>query len=311
MTLHFIHLPESKNKYQMILIDGKKTAEEIKAELKTAVEAIVKKGVRAPHLAAILVGNNGASETYIAAKVRACKQVGFQSTLVRFPETVSEKELLEKVMEINNNDGIDGLIVQLPLPKHISEKKVTETILPEKDVDGFHPLNVGKLALNLPTFISATPYGIMQLLERYKIETAGKHCVILGRSNIVGSPVSILLARNSQPGNCTVTLCHSRTKNIEYYTRQADILVAALGKPEFVKAAMVKEGVVVIDVGITRVEAPGTEKGYRIVGDVDFKEVAPKSSYITPVPGGVGPMTIVALLKNTLLSLNNKLIINP
>lgn len=295
----------------MTLIDGKKTAEEIKAELSVEVQNIVAKYGKRPRLAAILVGNDGASETYVAAKVKACKQVGLESTLVRFPVTVSETELLEKVREINENADIDGLIVQLPLPKHISEKRVTETISPEKDVDGFHPLNVGKLALNLPTFISATPYGIIQLLERYKIETAGKHCVILGRSNIVGSPVSILLSRNSYPGNCTVTLCHSRTKNIEEYTKQADILIAALGKPEFVKAAMVKEKVVVIDVGITRVEAPETTKGYRIAGDVDFNDVAPKCSYITPVPGGVGPMTIVALLKNTLLSLSNKLIPNP
>ncbi len=294
----------------MILIDGKQTAEIIKAELAVEVENIVKNGGKQPHLAAILVGNDGASETYIASKVKACKKVGFKSTLINFPATVSENELLQKVIEINNNADIDGLIVQLPLPKHISEKKVTETILPEKDVDGFHPLNVGKLALNLPTFISATPYGIMQLLERYKIETAGKHCVILGRSNIVGSPVSILLSRNTYPGNCTVTLCHSRTKNLEYYTKQADILIAALGKPDFVKANMVKDGVVVIDVGITRVSAPGTEKGYHITGDVDFDDVAPKCSYITPVPGGVGPMTIVALLKNTLLSLNNNLITN-
>jgi len=290
----------------MILIDGKQTSEAIKAELAAEVENLVRNGGKIPHLAAILVGNDGASETYIASKVKACKKVGFHSSLFRFPDTISETELLAKVTEINNDADIDGLIVQLPLPKHISEKKVTETILPEKDVDGFHPLNVGKLALNLPTFVSATPFGIMQLLERYKIETAGKHCVVLGRSNIVGSPVSILLSRNTYPGNCTVTLCHSKTKNLEFYTKQADILVAALGKPGFVKANMVKEGVVVIDVGITRVEAPGTEKGYRIIGDVDFDEVAPKCSYITPVPGGVGPMTIVALLKNTLLSLKNK-----
>ncbi len=294
----------------MILIDGKQTAETIKAELAAEVDDIIKNGGKQPHLAAILVGNDGASETYISSKVKACKKVGFQSTLIRFPATVTESELLAKVEEINNNDDIDGLIVQLPLPKHISEKKVTETILPEKDVDGFHPVNVGKLALSMPTFVSATPYGIMQLLERYKIETSGKHCVVLGRSNIVGSPVSILLSRNTYPGNCTVTLCHSRTPDIEKYTRQADILVVALGKPGFVKANMVKDGVVVIDVGITRVEAPGTEKGYRIMGDVDFDQVAPKSSYITPVPGGVGPMTIVALLKNTLLSLSNKLSIN-
>ena len=294
----------------MILIDGKQTAEQIKTELALEVENIVKNGGKRPHLSAILVGNDGASETYIASKVKACKKAGFESTLIRLPATVTEKELLEEVIKINNNSDIDGLIVQLPLPKHISEKKVTETILPEKDVDGFHPLNVGKLALNLPTFVSATPYGIMQLLERYKIETTGKHCVVLGRSNIVGSPVSILLSRNSYPGNCTVTLCHSRTPDIEKYTREADILVVALGKPGFVKANMVKPGVVVIDVGITRVDAPGTDKGYRIMGDVDFDEVAPVSSYITPVPGGVGPMTIVALLKNTLLSLSNKLNIN-
>ncbi len=294
----------------MILIDGKQTAEQIKTELALEVENIVKNGGKRPHLAAILVGNDGASETYIASKVKACKKVGFNNTLIRFPADVTEAELLEEVIKINTNQDIDGLIVQLPLPKHISEKKVTETILPEKDVDGFHPLNVGKLALNLPTFVSATPYGIMQLLERYKIETAGKHCVVLGRSNIVGSPVSILLSRNTYPGNCTVTLCHSRTPDIEKHTREADILVVALGKPGFVKAGMVKPGVVVIDVGITRVDAPGTEKGYRIMGDVDFDEVAPVSSYITPVPGGVGPMTIVALLKNTLLSLSNKLTIN-
>lgn len=294
----------------MTLIDGKKTAAEIKQELAAEVENIVNSGGKRPHLAAILVGNDGASETYIASKVKACKAIGFESTLVRFPASVTEEELLAQVEKINHNPDINGLIVQLPLPKHISEKKVTETILPEKDVDGFHPLNVGKLALNLPTFVSATPYGIMQLLEHYKIETAGKHCVILGRSNIVGSPLSILLSRNSSPGNCTVTLCHSRTKNLEQYTKQADILIAALGKPGFVKAGMVKPGVVVIDVGITRVDDPSSPKGYRIRGDVDFDEVAPVSSYITPVPGGVGPMTIVGLLKNTLLSLKNHLTIN-
>jgi len=282
-----------------MLLDGKKISEEVIEELTKEVSAMVAVGNRPPHLAAILVGNDGPSETYVASKVKACKKIGLGSTLIRLPADVSESRILEEIDSINKNDEIDGLIVQLPLPKHINEEKITESVLPEKDVDGFHPLNVGKLVLGLPTFISATPKGIMELLKRYNIETSGKHCVVLGRSNIVGTPMANLLSRNSNPGNCTVTLCHSRTQNLAEFTRAADILVVALGKAEFVTADMVKEGATVIDVGITRVEDSTKPHGYVLKGDVAFEEVKQKVSYITPVPGGVGRMTIAALLQNT------------
>lgn len=287
-------------------LDGKRISEEVKEELAIEVGKMLESGQRAPHLAAILVGSDGASETYVASKVKACEKIGFGSTLVRLDENVSESRLLDEIDKINANDDIDGLIVQLPLPQHIDEQKVTERVLPEKDVDGFHPVNVGKLVLGLPTFVSATPKGIMELLKRYNIETSGKHCVVLGRSNIVGTPMANLLSRNSNPGNCTVTLCHSRTQNLAEFTRAADILVVALGRPEFVTADMVKEGVVVIDVGITRVEDSSNPRGYVIKGDVAFDEVESKASYITPVPGGVGRMTIAALLQNTLQARLNK-----
>jgi methylenetetrahydrofolate dehydrogenase (NADP+)/methenyltetrahydrofolate cyclohydrolase len=290
-----------------VLLDGKKISDDVKAELAEEVKGMVAQGLRPPHLAAILVGNDGASETYVASKVKSCNAIGFGSTLVRLPSDVSEERLLQEIDAINENDEIDGLIVQLPLPKHIYEQKVTERVLPEKDVDGFHPVNVGKLVLGLPTFVSATPKGIMEMLKRYNIETSGKHCVVLGRSNIVGTPMANLLSRNSNPGNCTVTLCHSRTKNLSEFTRTADILIVALGKSEFVTADMVKEGAVVVDVGITRVEDSSNPKGYVIKGDVAFDEVEKKASFITPVPGGVGRMTIAALLQNTLQSRTNSI----
>ena len=286
----------------MILLDGKKTANDIKNEIAIKVASLVAGGGKKPHLAAILVGSDGASETYVNAKVKACNKVGFDSTLVRFNADVSEEELLAEVKKINNNSDIDGLIVQLPLPAHIDEMKVTETINPIKDVDGFHPANIGRMALNLPTYLPATPAGILELLERYKIETSGKHCVVIGRSHIVGSPMSILMARNNNPGNCTVTLTHSRTQNLKEITKTADILIVALGKAEFVTADMVKDGVCIIDVGITRVKSDKTISGWKLLGDVAFDEVSKKSSFITPVPGGVGPMTIAMLLKNTLVS---------
>jgi len=286
----------------MILLDGKKTANDIKEEIAVEVASLISAGGKKPHLAAILVGSDGASETYVNAKVKACNKVGFQSTLVRLTNDVTEEELLAEVEKINNNSDIDGLIVQLPLPKHIDEMKVTETILPSKDVDGFHPANIGRMALNLPTFLPATPAGILELLNRYKVETSGKHCVVIGRSHIVGSPMSILMARNSNPGNCTVTLTHSRTKNLKEITKTADILIVALGKAEFVTADMVKKEVCIIDVGITRVKSDKTKSGWKLLGDVDFEKVQEKSSFITPVPGGVGPMTIAMLLKNTLVS---------
>ena len=286
----------------MILLDGKKTANDIKNEIAIKVASLVAGGGKKPHLAAILVGSDGASETYVNAKVKACNKVGFDSTLVRFNADVSEEELLAEVKKINNNSDIDGLIVQLPLPAHIDEMKVTETINPIKDVDGFHPANIGRMALNLPTYLPATPAGILELLERYKIETSGKHCVVIGRSHIVGSPISILMARNNNPGNCTVTLTHSRTQNLKEITKTADILIVALGKAEFVTADMVKDGVCIIDVGITRVKSDKTKSGWKLLGDVAFDEVSKKSSFITPVPGGVGPMTIAMLLKNTLVS---------
>lgn len=291
----------------MILLDGKKISEEVKAELAQQVRMMVANGSRPPHLAAILVGNDGASETYVASKVKSCREIGFGSTLIRLSADVTEAELLAEVEKINANSEIDGLIVQLPLPRHIDEQRVTEAVLPNKDVDGFHPMNLGKLVLSMPTFISATPAGIMELFRRYGVETAGKHCVVVGRSNIVGTPISILLSRNSSPGNCTVTLCHSRTANLVEYTKNADILIVALGRPEFITGEMVKDGAVVIDVGITRKDDATHPKGYRIVGDVLFEEVAAKASYITPVPGGVGRMTIASLLTNTMHARMNSL----
>ncbi|MCH2198119.1 MAG: bifunctional methylenetetrahydrofolate dehydrogenase/methenyltetrahydrofolate cyclohydrolase FolD [Flavobacteriales bacterium] len=290
----------------MQILDGKATSKAIKEEIAVEVEKRKAAGLKTPHLAAVLVGDNGASQTYVNSKVRACERCGFKSTLVKRDGSCTEEELLEIVDQLNNDDDIDGFIVQLPLPKHINEQKVLEAVKREKDVDGFHPENVGRMALNLPTFLPATPYGIMQMLERYEVPTQGKHAVVIGRSHIVGSPMSILLSRNGYPGNCTVTITHSRTTNLEELTREADILIVALGRPEFVKADMVKEGAVIVDVGITRVEAPETEKGYVIKGDVAFDEVAPKSSFITPVPGGVGPMTIASLLKNTLQAAGDK-----
>lgn len=284
----------------MTILDGKATAEAIKLDIASQVSKIAEEGGKIPHLAAILVGEDGASKTYVANKEKACAQVGFKSTILRFPAEITEAALLEQISKINADGDIDGLIVQLPLPKHIDGQKVINSIDPRKDVDGFHPVNVGKLMLGEPTFISATPYGIIALLEHYHIDTKGKHCVVLGRSNIVGRPIANLLSQKAYPGDCTVTICHSRTKDIASFTRQADIIIAALGVPEFLKADMVKDGAVVIDVGITRVPDASAKNGYRICGDVAFDEVAPKCSFITPVPGGVGPMTIVSLLRNTL-----------
>jgi len=284
----------------MVLIDGKKTSEILQSEIADEVIKIKGKGGKIPHLAAVLVGHDGGSETYVAAKVKACERVGFKSTLIRFDENVTEEEVLNCVDQLNNDKDLDGFIVQLPLPKHISEEKVIEAINPHKDVDGFHAVNVGRMVAGMPAFISATPFGIMELIKRYKIETSGKNCVVIGRSNIVGRPMSILL---SQKGiDCTVTLCHSRTKNLKAICAQADIIVAALGMAEFLTGDMVKEGAVVIDVGITRVKSDKTKSGWKLLGDVKFDEVAPKCSFITPVPGGVGPMTIASLLYNTLLS---------
>lgn len=286
----------------MTIIDGKATAEEYKKIIAAEVIEMKQRGYKTPHLAVILIGNNGASETYVNNKVKTCAEVGFKSTLLRYENTLSEKELLDKIEEINNNNDIDGLIVQSPFPNHISPQKVNEAIIPSKDVDGFHPINAGRLQQNQPCYVAATPKGIMQLLEKYQIETAGKHCVVIGRSNIVGMPMSVLLSRNTKPGNCTVTICHSKTLDIASFTREADIIVAALGVPEFLKGDMVKPGAVVIDVGITREPTTATKSGYRLKGDVNFDEVAPKCSFITPVPGGVGPMTIIGLLQNTLLA---------
>ena len=284
----------------MVLIDGKKTSEILQSEIADEVIKIKNSGEKIPHLAAVLVGHDGGSETYVAAKVKACERVGFKSTLIRFDENVTEEEVLNCVAKLNNDQDLDGFIVQLPLPKHISEEKVIEAINPHKDVDGFHAVNVGRMVAGMPAFISATPFGIMELIKRYKIETSGKNCVVIGRSNIVGRPMSILL---SQKGiDCTVTLCHSRTKNLKEICAQADIIVAALGMAEFLTGDMVKEGAVVIDVGITRVKSDKTKSGWKLLGDVKFDEVAPKCSFITPVPGGVGPMTIASLLYNTLLS---------
>lgn len=291
----------------MILINGKEVAEQIKQEIKSEVESIVSKGKRPPCLAAIIVGNDGASETYVAHKAKACEQVGFESLIIKLDENTSEEELVKKIEEINQNDQIDGLIVQLPLPKHISEDNIIQTIDFRKDVDGFHPVNTGRMAIGLPSYVSATPFGIIELISHYKIETSGKHCVILGRSNIVGKPISVLLSRKGYPGDATVTICHSRTNNIQDYTLSADILIAAMGQPGFITKDMVKQGAVVIDVGITRVESKETKSGWKLVGDVKFDEVAPKCTYITPVPGGVGPMTIVSLMKNTLLAAGKRI----
>lgn len=290
----------------MQILDGKKAAQAIKNELKIDVAQLAAEGKKIPHLAAILVGNNGASETYVAAKVKACDEVGFKSTLIRLEADLPSVKLLEKIQQLNNDPDVDGILVQLPLPKHIKENDVINTIDPDKDVDGFHPVNVGKMVQGIPAFVPATPHGIMLLLDYYKVDTKGKHAVVVGRSNIVGRPMSILLSSNSNPGNCTVTLCHSHTGNIKELCRQADILVAALGKPEFITADMVKEGAVVIDVGITRLEDSTKKSGFKLKGDVQYETVAPKCSWITPVPGGVGPMTIAALLKNTYVSCANK-----
>lgn len=284
----------------MTIIDGKSTAAAIRAEIKEQVNAIIASGHASPHLAAVIVGHDGGSEAYVASKARACAEVGFRSSVLRFEDTISQQELLEEVSKLNANDDIDGFIVQLPLPRHIDANVVIEAIDPAKDVDGFHPVNVGKMAIGLPCFLSATPAGIMELLKRYNIDTCGKNCVVLGRSNIVGKPVATLLMQKAQPGNATVTVCHSATPDIASITRNADIIIAAMGVPGFVTADMVKDGAVVIDVGTTRVADPTSKTGNRLRGDVDFDNVAPKCSFITPVPGGVGPMTIVSLLQNTL-----------
>jgi len=290
----------------MQILDGKKLAQTIKQEIAAKVKEIKLNEGKIPHLAAVLVGNDGASETYVASKVKSCEEVGFKSTLIRLPSDVTEQALLAEIHMLNNDDDVDGFIVQLPLPKHINEQRIVQTINPDKDVDGFHPVNVGKMVQNLPCFLPATPFGILQLLERNNIDTKGKHCVVIGRSNIVGMPMSILMARKANPGNCTVTLCHSMTKNIKEEVLRADIIVAAIGIPEFVTADMVKDGAVVIDVGITRVADASKAKGFALKGDVKYDEVAPKCSYITPVPGGVGPMTVVSLMLNTLQAADGK-----
>ena len=291
----------------MELIDGKKISDTIKQEIAQEVESMVANGAKRPHLAAILVGHDGGSETYVAHKVRACEQCGFKSTLIRFEDTVTEAELLERISELNADDDVDGFIVQLPLPRHISEQKVIEAIDYRKDVDGFHPINVGRMSIGLPCFKSATPAGIMELLRRYNIPTKGANCVVLGRSNIVGKPVATLMMQKAYPGDATVTVCHSGTKNITEICRQADIIIAAIGKPGFVTADMGKDGAVVIDVGTTRVPSTLTKSGFKLRGDVDFEAVSQKCSYITPVPGGVGPMTIVSLMQNTLLAAKKEL----
>lgn len=290
----------------MQILDGKKVSQAVKDQLKIAVAQLFAEGKKVPHLAAILVGNDGASETYVASKVKSCEEVGFVSTLIRFDADISENKLLEKIQDLNHDPDVDGILVQLPLPKHISDEAVINTIDPDKDVDGFHPVSVGRMVQGLPTFIPATPHGIMLMLEHYKINTVGMHAVVIGRSNIVGRPMSILLSENKNPGNCTVTLCHSKTKNMAELCRSADIIVAALGRPGFVTADMVKEGAIVIDVGITRVTDATKKSGFRLKGDVDFENVASKCSWITPVPGGVGPMTIAALLNNTFRSCKMK-----
>lgn len=289
-----------------IIIDGKSVAFEIKQEIKTAVHSRIDRGLKAPHLAAILVGNDGASETYVNSKIKTCGELGFTSSLIRLGNDVSQKELLNAVKKLNDNTDIDGFIVQLPLPTHIDEQKVIEAIDPSKDVDGFNPINVGKMSIGLPALVSATPSGIIELIKRYNIDTDGKDCVVIGRSNIVGKPIAQLLGQNTNPGNCTVTCCHSHTKNLKEVCRRADIIISAIGKPSIIIADMVKDGAVVIDVGITRVKDSSKKSGYRLSGDVDFNNVAPKCSYITPVPGGVGPMTIVSLMLNTLKAVEMK-----
>ncbi len=291
----------------MKLLDGKAISKELREELAAEVKEMVGKGERPPHLAIVLVGNNPASETYVNAKVKACKNIGYETSLMHFPADISQELLLSAIDELNENEDIDGFIVQLPLPAHIEDRTVIERVLPGKDVDGFHPINVGRMSLGLDSFVSATPGGIVEMIKRYGIETEGKHCVVLGRSNIVGGPMSILMRRNTYPGNCTVTIAHSRTQNLAEVCRSADILVAAIGKPEFVTADMVKEGAVVIDVGINRIDDASRERGYRLVGDVAFDPVAEKSSYITPVPGGVGPMTIAYLLNNTMIAARKRI----
>lgn len=290
----------------MQLLDGNLVSRAIRDELKIKVAQRVIEGKKTPHLAAILVGNNGASETYVANKVKTCEEIGYKSSLIRLEEAVTEFKLLTLIQQLNEDPDVDGILVQLPLPKHISDEKVINTIDPTKDVDGFHPISIGRMVQGLPTFVPATPHGVMLILEHYKIHTRGKHAVVIGRSNIVGRPMSILLSANTDPGNCTVTICHSHTRNLKELCREADILVAALGRPEFVTADMVKDGAIVVDVGITRVEDATRKKGYAIKGDVCFEEVAPKCSYITPVPGGVGPMTIAALMKNTFIACQEK-----
>lgn len=286
----------------MQLIDGKSTAAQIKQEIAAEVEKMVAAGQKRPHLAAVLVGHDGGSETYVAAKVKACEVCGFKSSLIRFEDDVTEQQLLDTIAKLNTDPDVDGFIVQLPLPKHIDEQKIIEAIDYRKDVDGFHPINVGRLSIGLPCFRSATPQGILTLLERYGVPTRGKHCVVIGRSNIVGKPVAMMLMQKGNPGNCTVTVCHSATQNLKEITRQADILIAAIGSPEFVKEDMVKDGVTIIDVGTTRLPSTATKSGWKLHGDVDFEHVAPHCAFITPVPGGVGPMTIVSLMKNTLLA---------
>ena len=286
----------------MTLIDGKAISEQVKQEIAAEVAEIVARGGKRPHLAAILVGHDGGSETYVAAKVKACEVCGFKSSLIRYESDVTEEELLAKVRELNEDNDVDGFIVQLPLPKHISEQKVIETIDYRKDVDGFHPINVGRMSIGLPCYVSATPNGILELLKRYNIETSGKKCVVLGRSNIVGKPMATLMMQKSYPGDCTVTVCHSRSKNLKEMCLSADIIIVALGVPEFLKGDMVKEGAVIVDVGTTRMPSSITKSGFKLTGDVLFNEVAPKCSYITPVPGGVGPMTIISLMRNTLLA---------
>ncbi|MCB9223958.1 MAG: bifunctional methylenetetrahydrofolate dehydrogenase/methenyltetrahydrofolate cyclohydrolase FolD [Crocinitomicaceae bacterium] len=290
----------------MELLDGKKTSDDIKFEISKKVEELKAQGKKTPHLAAVIVGNDGASRTYVNSKVKSCEKVGFRSTLIELPDTISEADLLAKVNELNNDDDVDGFIVQLPLPKHIDEHKVTLAVKPSKDVDGFHPENLGRMMLGLPCFLPATPAGIVELLDRYNIETSGKDCVVIGRSHIVGSPMSVLMARNAKVGNCTVTLTHSRTKNLAEVTKRADILIVAIGKPEFVTADMVKEGAVVVDVGIHRIDDPSRQSGFRLLGDVKYEEVAAKASFISPVPGGVGPMTIASLMLNTLKAIDMK-----
>jgi methylenetetrahydrofolate dehydrogenase (NADP+)/methenyltetrahydrofolate cyclohydrolase len=290
----------------MILLDGKKVSEQLLEELKVEVEKLASEGKKIPHLAVILVGNNPASETYVGSKIKTCERIGFKATLIRLADTVEEADLLDKIQELNEDREIDGFIVQSPLPKHISDDKVINAISPLKDVDGFHPENLGRMALNMPAFLPATPYGVLTLLDRYNIPTAGKQCVVLGRSHIVGLPMSLLMVRNSKPGNCTVTICHSKTVDVKSHTLQADILIVATGQTESVTAEMVKEGAVVVDVGISRVADASKKSGFRLAGDVKFDGVAPKCSYITPVPGGVGPMTIASLLKNTLEGVKRK-----